>query len=552
MTSKTYFVASLFFILLVILFQALSVGMDFTGELYINDFDASAREAIVEGATAYTGVSPDGVGGPYVLLGTPGDAAFESLAWMLDTLKLPYVTQTGMDEAAYALSPKGVVSAYDTLVPLGDLSRFADYVQSGGQAVFTRLPLATNAQEEAFLVSIGILDVGGNVTYEQVEFYEGLLLGGMARYSELPIEARSLTLSNLCKIWAMMWEGDPDDREDEIPLLFERRYGEGVICVSNTPFLTQPDGIGFLQAMLAIGQDAFITPAVNAATLSLLNFPCLEGDAQRVEQVYLRNARKTIRDIFWSDLSHMLRSNGLSATAFISDANIAFGDDDAQLFAFLIRSMAESRSELGWMGPVSFSETLEATFPQYGFFTAYGAPLADTRTVVLPLADMESGSSQADTVVRYPILTQGFDNTDGINLSVRSFASALYMIHHAVDMSRPLTLAEDGDTWNALNRSLSRFLYDAITPYPAMRRLNVTDASAGWLSYQLASPTYRYAPEGVTIYSGLQTQACFLLRTHLPIGGTEGLTVEALEDTIYLVTLRGTQGRILWAEEGSP
>jgi hypothetical protein len=570
MKLKTYFLSSLMFLLLIFIFLFVSAGIDYTGELYTNNFDDSVRQELIDIAatrelsSANNTDDPDSVnlvnrGGdkPYLLVGSPMDAAYDSLSWMLKALKLGFQTVEIIPDDARLNAYRGVILAGTSLSALGNLDALFTYVDNGGHVLFSQLPATSGDEQEDFLETVGVLEVDSYVRYEQCEFYEGILLGGMVRYDELPIRARHITISNLCKIWGVMWEGDPDARDDEVPLIFERRYGDGVFCLVNGPFLTENYGVGFLQGLLAIDETALVTPVVNAATLSLVDFPFLDGDPAKLQEVYARDALSTVRDILWIDLSYTITQNDLSATAFIPSSDIEYNVSYEEFFRFLVRSMSESGSELGFMGKLNFESELRDALPDYGFNAIYSAggelSLGEEggyATVVTPLEDMTvEFASYSGEVVNYPVLTSGYSDADEMNLITRGYAAGLMMIHHALDMAPPVLLDDPNFLWKDMNDSFTIFLYAALYPYRFIERLSVSNASNSFFTYQLTQPELQYTAYGLTISSGIDLPSTFLLRTRLNPEAVSGLTLTELEEDIYLVNMSGSEGSVRWVDE---
>jgi hypothetical protein len=549
--------ASLMFIMLIFIFLFVSAGIDYTGALYTNNFSNAKRQTLLRIAqtpeAAYE-AAPLNDDKPYLLVSASANEAHDTLAWMLDALKLDYVSMQAVPPEARLGNYRGVILAGDALSALGDLDALLAYVDGGGHVLFSQLPLPRNPAETAFLKTVGVLEMGDYVEYEQCEFYQGMLLGGMVRYDELPLRARQIRLSNLCKLWGVMWTGDPDAREAEVPLLFERRYGEGVFCLSNGPLLAERHGIGFLQSLLAIDETALVTPVVNAATLSLVNFPLLEGDPQKLLDAYARDALSTVRDILWIDLAYTITRNDIPATAFIPAANIPYGIAYEEFFSFLVRSMSESGSELGAMAGLNYTPQLRATLPDYTFATIYGQSEGeDFATAVSPLDDLTTDfATYAGGAVHYPVLTAGYSTTDQMNLITRGYAGGLMMIHHALDMAEPVLLNTPNFSWKEMNDDFTVFLYAALAPYPYIERLSASNGSNNLLAYQLVQPSLRYAEDGLSIASGIDAPSQFLLRTRRMPEAEAGLTLTKLEDNFYLIKMSGREGSIRWIDEGTP
>ncbi len=549
MRTRSYLLASVYFVLLVFVFQALSLNVDFTGELAGNSFDAVQLGRIVSGAKA-AGASP--AGAEYLIIGTEDDPAYEPLKWMMERLRLPVKTAATMDAVYLVENPKCVLVAARETEALGDLARLQSYVEQGGQVVFAQAPQRVTDDDRAFFEAAGILSVGDTVTYKQAEFYQGLLVGGMVRYKDLPLTARQMELSSLCKVWATMWQGDPDAREAVVPLVYEKRLAAGVFCVVNGPFLQDLDGIGILTGVLAVGQDAFAYPVVNACTLSLLNFPTVSGDTAKLLSVYARDAVQANRALLWPDIGYILRANGMAATAFLPTDINPWDTGQSALIGYLMRALSELESELGFMTPTENRAAAAEAFPKYGFFAEYGDDTDDTAkghvfSITGGAADF---AYQPGAPVSYPAMTEGYDDSEVMNLKARGFASGMYYIHHAADMSPPLLLETPADNWQQLNQPLARLISAMVAPYSEMQRLRVSDGVLAMLRYQLVTPSVQVSAEGIAIETGLSEPSYFLLRTHKALAGAADCQVTELEEGIYLVCVQGERGTIRFGGEG--
>jgi hypothetical protein len=568
MKIRTYLLSSMLFFLLIFIFLFVSAGIDYTGEMYTNNYSAAARQKLLdiamerEGGLSGTAGVPGAAASipsrgddkPYLLVAPSADAIRDPMAWMLSALKLGYVAVPMIPPETQLSDYRGVILVGEDLSLLGDLDVLVSYVDGGGHVLFSELPLPNGPTETAFMETVGVLEIGDYKDYEQCEFYEGLLLGGMVRYDELPIQARHIEFSNLCKVWGVMWVGDPDAREDEVPLMLERRYGDGVFCVVNGPFMKEKYGIGFLHGLLALDETAFVTPVINVATLSLVNFPLLEGDHEKLQTAYARDALTAVRDILWNDLAYTITLNDIPATAFIPSASINYGITYAEFFSFLVRSMSESGSELGVIEGLNYAESLQASLPDYEFAAVYGD--GDTEgfaAAVSPLDELTTDFAHySGGTVRYPVLTEGYSTADQHNLITRGYAAGLMMIHHAIDMSEPITLNTPGFRWKDMNDDFTIALYAVLAPYPYIERLSVSNGSNNFLTYQLTQPELHYTPEGITIDSGIDVPSDFLLRTRLTPEAEEGLSITELEANIYLISMNGREGSIRWNDEDTP
>ena len=540
LTRKPYLIGSFCFLLLLVAFQFFSMNMGFEGDHFTHRYDQARADALMP-----VDVPPQAPA--YYLVGQEDDPAFLCARWMLARLKLPYSTADQLDAQAYASAPQTLLLAAD-MAALGEENALRAYLRAGGQVIFLRLP-DDLPKAGALLDDLGILSVGESITCEQMEIYEGLLLGGMVRYKELPFTGRRLRLNSLCKVWACMWEGDPNRRTLEVPLLYEKRVGEGIVHVANGPFFEDASGIGLLTGLLAIPREAFLYPVVNAMTVSLVNFPLLTADSPAIRDVYARNAYQVCRDVFWPDLASALRENRLTATAFVPDMA---AEGRAGELAFFLRALSDHHGEIGLTAPMTGLPEIAERYPDYGLFAALGEAVNESiRCVVRPLSIQDAGFS-LDGSVLYPLLTQGHAFDEAENLRLRGFASGLYLIHHGVDMSLPLLLAEPDHAWQQMSRDLASTLNDSMAPYPAMRRRNASAASVDMLAYGRIQPAIEGSQAGLSIQSGLAAETCFLLRTKREIASAQGLAYTRVEKGVYLLTLSGSSASLTWKEASAP
>ncbi len=542
LTHKPYLISSCCFLLMLVAFQYFAMNVGFEGYQYTHHYAQTDAEQIFSAAAS---AKPTEGSGAVCLVGQETDSAFRNAIWMLERLKLPYTTARDLNDEASIQGTQTLLIAA-SVGALENEALLYSYLQAGGQAIFLRLPGGIE-RTDWLLEMLGLLRVEGDVTYDQFEVYDGLLLGGMVRYQEAPVAAKHIRVNSVCKVLACMWEGDPDHREDEVPLIYEKRVGKGVVHVVNAPFFEDPSSIGILTSLLSIPREAFVYPVVNSMTVTLRNYPMLTADESLLRSVYARDAYQTCRDVLWLGLSSMLSENNLRATAFLPPMDLEGRESE---LAFFMRALSDHHSELGLTAPMAVPPSVHAAYPDYDFYTAWGDAVgSDTRCVVRELNVEEDGAAYRESPALYPLLTKGFIYNESENFRLRGFATGMYMVHHGVDMALPLLLEEPEHAWQQMAREMASTLHDSTKPFLEMRRQSASEGSLDMMTYEAVQPSVTITEQGLTLRSGLEeVEACFLLRTRHEIGDAEGLRVEKLQEGAYLLTLEDTQGSLSWKE----
>ncbi len=553
LTRKPYFIASLCFAVMLVAFQYFAMNAGFEAYQYGSPYDQTRADQV---AADVAQTAPGKAALMVCLIGDDNDAAVRSASWMLGQLKLTYEAFEQLSAEVYAQEPQTLLIAAD--VPeLGDISRLAAYLEEGGQAIFLRLP-GEIGQSQPLMDLLGVLEIGAAVTCERFEAYEGLLLGGMVRYEKtddptvpyISLTAPRIRVNSLCKVWACMWAGEPNDRMLEVPLIFEKRQGQGITQVVNAAFMEDASGIGILTALLSIPREAFVYPVVNAMTIALRNYPLLSADEAPLRLVYARDAYQTCRDIIWPELSAMLADQDLRATAYLPA--IPMEQYESEL-PFFMRVLSQRHSELGLTAPATVSPTLAAAYPHYRFCAAWGETAGeDTKAIVRMLNIADPGVALQQNPAVYPVLTEGYRFDPATDFRLRGFATGLYMVHHSVNLALPLLLQSPEHAWQQMAREMASTFHDSTLPFPQMRRECASAGSLDMLAYRAQQLAFTVDERGLLMKGGLpHTQTYCILRTKRTIASADGLSFEQLEKGVYLLALEGEEGSIVWEEKPS-
>lgn len=405
---------------------------------------------------------------------------------LLANLKKPYRVFSTVEEiTAEQIGRVGVlIVTADSWDGIGDGDLLLQYAQEGRKLIFSHLMTGTDAQERNR--TIGVLHDGGSTEIEGVLLSEDLLIQGMVYHDSLPCTVSAVTVDARCRKLMVEWTQEDKERRDLIPLIWEKRYGDGQLFVVNGEFLTGAYGMGILTGLLSWGEDVFVYPVVNAKVNVLDSFPVLDNPwEEQLQALYSRDTNMFQRDIVWPSLVKLCEVHGLVFSTRMDGAPAR----DAQLLVDLIRHRGCEVAE----GPQD------------------------------PLL---------------PYTSTGHWRTAESIFQMQSSVSGMGLAVHCLDMTEIMgeNAADPNYEWSAYSLELSKLMHDLYPDTDWMDAMTLSTAEERYKRYLLLQPEIRVGTDHITIESGNFDEVCFyLVRTEKQAVAVSGCEVTQVGERAYLV-----------------
>lgn len=223
------------------------------------------------------------------------------------------------------------VEGYDTFIFATDsfIGLQKSTFESVKQATFSGKNLIfLNTSEYNPFNSISGIQKSGKVIEDSAEIYfTHKIFPGLDQHSpssKMVIHAIfDMVIDADCKVLA--WS------KEQIPLLWEKRYGKGRILYTNASFFSDKITRGLMNQWVAYGNDWYIAPFLNAKLIHIDDFPApIPRTVNKVIQnEYHMSTRDFYKQIWWKDMLEIAKQRNLIYSGFIIlDYNNAVHKED--------------------------------------------------------------------------------------------------------------------------------------------------------------------------------------------------------------------------------
>jgi hypothetical protein len=243
---------------------------------------------------------------------------YENITYVLSEMRIGYqLTDVSTEEIPAWNQYRTVVVAFSNLDRMqNEILSLLDWVEEGGRVLFAAIP-EPNTTLRVICDDLGILyetfDYG---QFSSVKMSSDLLLGGKDRmFSWEGVSRTTLNLQITDECAVHMVSGD----DSQIPLLWERPYGNGKIIVNNSSFFTRKESRGILSASYSLLEDVFAYPVINASAFFIDDFPAPipEGYNEIIYDQYQTDMDGFYTNIWFPDMMKLSSKYGLRYTGLI-------------------------------------------------------------------------------------------------------------------------------------------------------------------------------------------------------------------------------------------
>lgn len=500
--------------------------------------------------------------------------------WAVYTKRYCYayatVSELSLIEEHY---PKFIVM--DSTALTSDVSTVRSWLQAGISVILTEIPSCEelNADKELMeLVGIKKI-VSDNTEMENLQLFEGFILGGETIFSEASDDIENRMDMNLQKPWILTdigskvyMVGNPCDEEaasdgekkKELPALIWRVKKENAfVFVFDGDLFTSETAGGFLQAAEFELSENQLYPVVNAVCLTVANAPVLvDENTEKMQELYSRTSKVLFRDLFMPSIRSAVEQDKLVPTFMVNPAlsyNTA-EQPDKSLLTFFMQELKEIDAEAGYSfdnrSEISASQKLEkdsAFFDEkemsYKYLSAYvngetdfSAIAADTdiRTVIQKPKEKEAILSYAPGNTTIQCVTDdAFKHTctDQLNLMCRQTAIGYSNVLYNMEK---VLYPEAGDEWEILSDKSSKILYSYFRPWTVFEALTLTESDYRVRNFLNMNYSYKREDSKVSVSADMDGEGWFIFRSHnQEIVSVDNGTFTEIEKGAWLVQVTG-------------
>lgn len=494
-----------------------------------------------------------------------------------------------------------VIVTIENLDMLANLDAMMQYAHNGGNVFFSRTPEYNDSLYRIYR-KLGINSINLPIVTNGIQMTSNLLIKGEDAKigadaivnSSIPVE-----LDRQAKVHAVS--------ADNMPLLWETRYGQGKLMVYNGTNMQSAMNRGLIAGGISLLNLDFMYPIFNMKVMYIDDFPApfRQGIEPSIYREYRKDIPSFFRDVWWPDMIKLAADYDVTYTgAIINTYNnrVAppFTDEEGTDSNNLItygRDLLKMGGELGihgynhqslvtdqatashyeykaWPDEASMVESLtyldnyiKKVFSAYDIQTyvppsnvlgeegrrALKKSFPDLRIIASLYAESDSTheyiqefSVAEDGIVELPRITSGYSRTDIHDWYITNAITSIGVFSHFVHPDDVLDKERSNNkSWSELVKDFQLMLEELYEQYPWLRSQTASEAATSLESYLQTDVYISHTDKKVTGYmNNFSEDMYYILRTNKKMTSLVNCTVEKIEEGVYLVHATGAKFEI--------
>lgn len=418
---------------------------------------------------------------------------------MLSNIKMEYAVYGTVEEIPEKQreSVQHFVVTAETFEELGNVESLFDTAkEQGANVIFANLPKESG--ESNYQEIIGVLENQGDKTIDGIMIFEDMFIQGMTYYDDFKTVVRDVEIDSRCKKLVIEKSESITEQKELIPLIWERRYGNGCFYVVNGDFLTMDAGMGFMTGIFSHTEEDFIYPVINAKVALLDGFPEYENPYEnRIQAMYSRSNAMFLRDVVCPSVVKLGETNALVFSTRIYEKVPAGEQENA---AYLIEFLENRGYEVDSSG-------------------------------VKPELDI-------------PYVSAGHYHNEEEIFKMQSNISGWGLAAHYLDFSELMgkNAGNPEYEWSAYSLELSKTIKDIYENTDWMDTVTLSQAIERYKRYLVISPEIIRENDSICIRTNNFNTLCFyMVRTDKTILPGNGYDVKQVGDNAYLLEVRAEE-----------
>ncbi|GAB2721016.1 DUF2194 domain-containing protein [Paenibacillus thermoaerophilus] len=488
------------------------------------------------------------------------------------------------------------------LIATGDLdalrngSRLEDYVYGGGAVFFMQMPENGDYFKQLYR-KLGILSFDDGQLTSGIHLTSNVLIGekGLKTGEDFLIHVSSpVEIDKESELLAQSIEG--------IPLIWKRRYGEGVFAVYNGNVLHQKGNRGLITGVISLLKNDFLYPIFNSKVFYIDDFPApiRKGLDASLYKQYGLDIPGFFQNIWWPDMLKAASRHHIKYTAAVIQSYqdnvvppfhdpedeerhqlIAYGREviksggEVAIHGFNHQSLQMDADNAGYFGykvwpgtremELSIREVLsyvETAFPNYKAMS-YVPPSNvlskegrealkaawPNLAVIASLYDTDySGRAYVqeyglaeDGIIEMPRITSGYFESPYTRWLEANAITSLGFFSHFLHPDDLLDETRSrNQTWAQLYEDFSAMLERLDHTYPWLRSMTSTEAGFDMVASLYSDVSIEQTADEIAgTAERYVSPLYFILRSERKIAKQSGCTVNKIDEDTYLVTVHG-------------
>lgn len=520
----------------------------------------------------------------------------EQLKAVLDFMKKDYQAMS-IDQQVQNLSDYDCIFlTFERLDFLKNLGDYIDYVNAGGDLIFLTRPV-TDKSFESISSLLGIKKYANEViTTSGIKVLSDVLIGANGfEYKTDGINNSSINLELISDTLPLM------KSYTDVPLLWEKNYGNGRFVVFNGTFLNAKSNRGILAGIISLGKENIIYPIINVKMIHIDDFPAPipAGRDEKIYEEFSRDIPQFYKEVWWPEMIKISKKFDIKYSSFViesynnnTEPPLPQGDSkDMQnlliygkellgiggemgLHGYNHQSLAMQgfiKQDLGytpWKSVNDMAESLKelirfakSVFSQYSF-KAYVPPsnilspegrkaiieanpeLKIISSVYLPNKEGDSYAQELsiadDGIIEFPRISAGYENTGETMWSIYNGVNLYGLFAHFIHPDDVLDPTRNGGkSWTQLSKEFVSIIGEVNQNYGWLRSFTISPASQELVKYLECKPQIEYKNDTIMIYTeNFRPDIYCIMRTKGKIIDSEKCDYLKISNDAYLLTLK--------------
>lgn len=228
------------------------------------------------------------------------------------------------------------------------------YVKNGGGLLFAVNILEGNNLKEYYNL-LGIKNINGTKKVESLVFNDNFLINSYGKsFGKLIINGELLHFNLKDNVNIHISSND----DNNLPILWDLKYGNGYVGVSNSSLLASKNGRGVFVSLYSALHDVFTYPVINSAVYFIDDFPSPipNGEEKIITDEYGYNIKDFYSNIWWPTMRELTKTKGIRFSSYIIQTyddnvygpfNNSYFDEEARYY---IKQLLATGSEMGIHG----------------------------------------------------------------------------------------------------------------------------------------------------------------------------------------------------------
>lgn len=419
----------------------------------------------------------------------------QNMVRMISNLKKEYAVFSTVDQISEQQAAKitTIVITAANWEEVGNKDLLIQYAEKQGKTlIFTDIMSEDTGEYNKI---IGILKQEAPKKIDGLMIFEGLFIQGMVYYDNLELEVSDIRIDARCKKLAVEKTQEEKEQRELIPLIWEKRYGNGCFYVVNGDFLSGESGMGIFTGILSLKEDTYVYPVINAKASLLDSFPELDNPYEnKIKELYSRDTNMFIRDIVWPSIVKLGESNTL---IFSTRLNHPVGEKYQWNYEYLAEQIRKRSYEID--------------------------------------------DSFSDKKWEIPYISSGHKRNENEIFKMQSSVSGQGLATHNLDMSEIMgkNAADMEYEWSSYSLELSKMMYDLYKNTDWMDAMTVSQARERYKRYLFIHPVIEKNENEIKIKTENFHDVCYyMIRTEKTVLPDDDYEVTKTGDGAYLIEVK--------------